>query len=236
MVQEFIKGFGMILAYFLILAALAITIRQFVKIPKEVFRKILHLILIGSVFAWTYAFETWWIAVCAVLTFLLVVWPVLHLGERIKGYSDLLVERKKGEIKRSLVAVCGMLTLLITVCWGLLGQRYLVIVSVAAWGLGDAAAALVGKRFGKRYIAGKRVEGRKSLEGTMAMFLVSFLSVFLILLVNGSLKWHGYIPVSLATAGVSALVELYTKGGMDTLTCPLAAAAVLIPLVYLWGA
>jgi len=30
-------------------------------------------------------------------------------------------------------------------------------------------------------------------------------------------------------------VELYTKNGMDTLTCPLAAAAVLIPLVHCGG-
>jgi phytol kinase len=116
-----------------------------------------------------------------------------------------------------------------------LGQRYLVVASVAAWGLGDAAAALVGKRFGRRYIEGKRVEGRKSLEGTIAMFVVSFLSVLAVLLARGSLEWYGYVPVSAATAVVSAVVELYTKGGMDTITCPLAAAAVLIPLTYLWG-
>ncbi len=120
--------------------------------------------------------------------------------------------------------------------FGLFGQRYLVLASAAAWGLGDAAAALVGKRFGKRYIEGGLVEGRKSLEGPLAMFVVSFVSVLLILLVHGSLRWHGYIPIALVTAAVTAVVELYTKGGMDTLTCPLAAASVLIPLVYLWGA
>lgn len=234
--QEFIRGLGMIFAYFIVLAALALTMKQLVKMPKEVFRKILHMILLGSVLAWTYGFETWWIALSAILVFLSVVFPVLHFAERTRGYSNLLVERKSGEIKRSLVAVCVMLAVLITVCWGMLGQKYLVLASVAAWGLGDAAAALVGKRFGKRHIEGKLVEGRKSLEGTMAMFVVSFISVLLILLAHGSLKWHGYIPISLLTAAVSAVVELYTKGGMDTLTCPLAAASVLIPLVFLWGA
>mgnify|MGYP007008946422 FL=1 len=32
--------------------------KQFVKIPKEVFRKILHMIFLGCVLAWTYGFET----------------------------------------------------------------------------------------------------------------------------------------------------------------------------------
>ena len=235
MVEHFLSGLGIILAYFIFSATLAVVIKQFVTMPREVFRKGLHLILLGSVFGWVYAFETWWIALCAVLTFLVVVFPALHLAERIKGYSALLVERKKGEVKRSLVAVCVMLAILIAICWGLLGQRYLVIASVAAWGLGDAAAALVGKRYGKRYIEGRRVEGRKSLEGTMAMFAVSFIPVLLVLLASGALKWHGYVPISLVTAAVSALVELYTRGGMDTITCPLVAASVLIPLVYMWG-
>jgi len=32
----------------------------------------------------------------------------------------------------------------------------------------------------------------------------------------------------------SAAVELYTLDGFDTLTCPLAAAAVILPLTLLW--
>ncbi len=235
MVQEFTRGLGIILAYFFVLAALAVIMKQFVQVPKEVFRKMLHMILLGSVLAWTYGFETWWIAVGALFVFLLVVFPILHLAEKVPGYSELLVERKQGEIKRSLIAVCVMLASLITACWGLFGQRYLVLAAVAAWGLGDAAAALVGKRFGKHYIEGKLVEGRKSREGTLAMFVVSFISVLIVLLAQGSLKWHGYILIALVTAAVTSFVELYTKGGMDTLTCPLAAASVLIPLVYLWG-
>ena len=33
----------------------------------------------------------------------------------------------------------------------------------------------------------------------------------------------------------SAAVELYTKNGADTITCPLAAGAVILPLLYAWG-
>lgn len=39
--------------------------------------------------------------------------------------------------------------------WGWLGEKYLIIASVLAWGLGNAAA-LIGKRFGHYYIEGRR--------------------------------------------------------------------------------
>lgn len=125
------------------------------------------------------------------MVFIAMVYPILVFAERIPGYSELLTERKRGEIKSSLVVVFSMFTVLICVCWGWLGERYLVIASVLAWGLGDAAAALIGKRFGKHYIEGKFVEGRKTLEGTLAMFVVSFVSVLIILLVQGSVEWYG---------------------------------------------
>lgn len=171
----------------------------------------------------------------AAVVFIATVFPILTLAERIPGYSELLTERKRGEIKCSLVVVFGMFAALICVCWGWLGEKYLVIASVLAWGLGDAAAALVGKRFGKHYIEGRMVEGRKSLEGTLAMFAVSFVSVMVVLLANGSVEWYGYAPIAAVTAAVCAVVELYTKGGMDTLTCPFAAATIMIPLIRLWG-
>ncbi|MFA5153651.1 MAG: phosphatidate cytidylyltransferase [Clostridia bacterium] len=232
---EFIVGFGILLGYFLVCAAIALFLRRFVKMPNEVFRKILHIILLCSIFVLTYAFGTWWIAVTASVIFIVMVFPILQYAERIPGYSNLLTERKKGEIKKSLVIVFIMFSILISVCWGWLNLKYLVIASVFAWGFGDAAAALVGKRFGQYYIEGRLVEGRKSLEGTFAMFVVSFISVIVILAAYSSLNWYSYLLISLVTAAVSAVVELYTKGGMDTLTCPLASAFTMILLLYLQG-
>lgn len=232
---DFIKGYGILLGYFAVCASGALVLRRLVSVPTEVFRKTLHIILLGSIFVWTYAFKTWWVSAIAAMVFIAMVYPILVFAERIPGYSELLTERKRGEIKSSLVVVFSMFTVLICVCWGWLGERYLVIASVLAWGLGDAAAALIGKRFGKHYIEGKFVEGRKTLEGTLAMFVVSFVSVLIILLVQGSVEWYGYVPIAAVTAAVCAIVELYTKGGMDTLTCPFAAAAIMIPLIRLWG-
>lgn len=235
MFSEFIRGFGILIGYFIICASCAFGLRRLFPIPAEVFRKTLHMIVLGSIFVWTYAFETWWISAISAGVLAVAIYPLLVLAERLPGFSKLLSERKKGEIKRSMVSMFGTFVILICICWGLLGKMYLVNASVCAWGLGDAAAALVGKRFGRHGIMGRLVEGRKSFEGTFSMFVASFVSVLVVLLASSPLAWYYCIPISLLTAVVSAVVELYTKGGMDTITCPLAAAAVLIPLIFLLG-
>lgn len=234
--EAFFSGFAVVIGYFVVAASSILLLRRSVTMPKELFRKSLHLILLCSLFFWVYAFRTWWQSAIALVVFVAVVYPVLALGERIKGYSELLTERKHGEIKRSLVLVFGMFAAIICICWGWLGDRLLVFACVFAWGFGDAAAALVGKRFGRHFLEGRLIEGRKSVEGTVAMFAVSFLSVLIILLIRGGLQWYGYALIPPIAGAVCAIVELYTRGGMDTVTCPFAAAAVILPLTQLWGA
>lgn len=236
MLNEFLIGFGILISYFVICIVIVLFLKRFIKFPKEVFRKILHLILLFSLLIFVYAFQTWWISVLASITFIILVFPILSFAERFKGYSELLTERKDGELKRSLIVVFCMFALMISLGWGWFNKSWLVLACIYAWGFGDAAAALIGKRFGKHYLEGRFIEGRKSIEGTVSMFIVSFLSVYVILLIKGNVTWYAGLFIALLTAVVCAVVELYTRNGMDTLTCPLAAAAVILPLVHIWGA
>jgi len=95
---------------------------------------------------------------------------------------------------------------------------------------------LIGKKYGKHYLEGNLIEGRKSVEGTFAMFTVSFISVLIVLLINANVAWYISLIIAALTTAVSSTVELYTRNGMDTITCPFAAAAVILPLLYLLGA
>lgn len=97
----FIKGHCAIIGYFLVCASCALILRHFVHVPKEVFREILHFILLGSIFIWAYAFETWWVSAIFAIVFILMVFPILNFAENIPGYSKLLIERKNGEIKKA---------------------------------------------------------------------------------------------------------------------------------------
>lgn len=233
--QEIITGTGAILIYFVIAASSALTCRFLIRIPDEIFRKILHCILLGSLLIFIFCFDTWWIAVVEAIGFAIVVYPILMFFERYQTFSKLTTERKKGELKSSLLLVFFMFAAIITICWGFLGDRYLVITAVYAWGFGDAAAAIVGKRFGKHKITWKYTDGKKSLEGSAAMFVTSLISVAVILGCRGGLGTAGHMVIPLVVAGISALAELYSKEGMDTVICPFAAMSVLLPLVYLFG-
>ncbi len=232
---DFVAGFGVLLGYFSVGASAALLLRRTVALPTEVFRKILHAILVGSIFPWVHVFDAWWMSVLAAIVFVAVVFPILWVAESWSGYSDLLAERGAGEIRLSLVVVFVMFSLVVALCWGWVGERYLVIAAVLAWGLGDAAAALVGGYLGRHPLEGRLIEGRKSVEGTVAMFAASFVAVLAVLLANRPETWSDYLTVAVLTAAVCALVELFTKGGLDTLTCPLAAAATMVPLTHGWA-
>lgn len=233
--QEVLQGTGSIIIYFVIAAGSALGSRFLIKIPNELFRKILHGILLGSLFMFTFAYGEWWISALAAVIFEILVYPILVIFERYKNYSELTTKRKKGELKSSLLLVFTMYAVVVAICWGWLGDRYLALTAIYAWGFGDAAAALVGKKFGKHKIKWKYTDGKKSVEGSSVMFLTSFLSVILILGCRGGLGTWGLIIVSFVTAVVSTLAELYSKNGMDTVICPMSAMAALLPLMYLFG-
>ena len=140
-----------------------------------------------------------------------------------------------GELKNSLLLVFGMFAVVALICWGWLGDKHLVLATIYAWGFGDAAAALVGKAFGKHKITIKYTDGKKSVEGSLAMFLTSFVSVGIILLCRGHMSIASCIVTAVAVALVSSTAELFSKDGNDTIICPLAAMVVLLPMIAVFG-
>ena len=233
--QELLKGATVFALYVIPAAVIMITARRFIKIPDELFRKILHFILLGAYLPFLFAFETWWLSAILAALLIAIIYPILTLAGRLPRFSSFVNERKTGEFKSSMVLALSMIGLSISVCWGVFNDKLLVLACVYAWGIGDAFAALVGKRFGKHKIRLLFADPRKSWEGSAAMFLCSMLSVLVILLVRGGLAWPVCLLISIAAATVTTYVELCTKGGLDTITCPTAAMAVILPLVKLLG-
>ena len=169
----FWTGLGLVCVYFVICASVGVVVRLFTPIPDEPFRKLLHLILLGSLPVWIYVYDLWWMSALSALLFAAVVYPILAAAEHLQGYSHLLTERKDGELKKSLLIVFTMFAVVITVCWGWLDDKLLAVASIFAWGFGDAAAALIGKRFGKHKLRGRHIEGTKSVEGCAAAWASS---------------------------------------------------------------
>ncbi len=138
------------------------------------------------------------------------------------------MEKRPGEVKNSLILLCLMFAVLIAVCWGIFDRPALAATAILMWGTGDAAAALVGIPFGKHKVRSKLTDGKKSWEGSMAMFGVSLLTGFLMLL---TVAKNG-LPRALIAAGLGALfgtaAELFSPSEYDTVTVPLVIAAVLL--------
>jgi phytol kinase len=112
--------------------------------------------------------------------------------------------------------------------WLLWDRPCLLVASLMPMTWGDALAAVVGRRIGRRRytVAGST----RSLEGSAVMFLVSWVATLVPLMLLAP------EPLSLATAvmtsGVTALgatiVEAASPWGIDNLTVPAISALVLV--------
>lgn len=233
--RELLNGMSVIAMYLFPAACIMLAARKWMKIPDELFRKILHFILLGAYIPFLFAFQTWWISAGFALSMIILIYPILVLAGKIPGFGAFVNERKDGEFKHSMILAIGVMAGSIAIGWGWLGDRYLVLASIYAWGVGDAFAALIGKQFGKHKIKWKFADTRKSVEGSLAMFATSAISVCIVLLCRGGLGIGSCLVISVVAAAVCTVVELCTNHGYDTVSCPAAAMLVILPLVTLLG-
>ncbi len=232
-------GAGLLLAYYIVACALLPTLlKLWPRVPSEVVRKLQHIAYSLSIFPLLHLFSQWYIAIGAAFLLVVVAYPALLVVERFSWYRRVFVDRERGgELRRQLLYVQLSFALLIFVFWGLLGVRwhYISAVAVMGWGFGDAAAALVGKAWGRRHVVLPLVESAKTYEGSLAMTLTACLAFFLTLWLYGGRSWHVSLLVALAVAPVSAGVELFSRKGLDTLTVPFSAACLIVPLIALFS-
>ena len=231
--QLFLHGAGITALYILVAGGIMLFVRKCFSIPDELFRKILHFILLGAYIPIVFAFEVWWMAAIFAAALIVILFPALSVAEKMPMFSAFVNERKKGEFKRSMVLAVGMIAFSVTVCWGLFADRYLVLASIYAWGIGDGLAALVGKRFGKHKIRWRLADNNKSVEGSAAMFLCALVSVFAVLMIRGGIGIPLCLGIALLAALVCTLAEMCAKDGWDTVICPVCAIIVIVPMVTL---
>jgi len=97
--------------------------------------------------------------------------------------------------------------------------------AVLVLGLSDGIAGLVGKRYGKRKYC---VTGEKSVEGSLAFFLVTLIILSIIAFIGNtpfSLQMFGFIFVS---SIIVTIVEGCSGKGWDNLFVPISTALILL--------
>lgn len=237
LLSEFGRALGLFLAIIIAMATVLIIIRYTTKVPGYVFRKLLHIVAMLAIFPLLFLTDIWWIAVAVDVAFLIMVIIALKLVEKCKFYDGLFQQKGKHEVIISFVCLFSMIGAFIALCWGLLGPecKYMAAAAMMAWGPGDGMAAIVGITWGKKKLSGKMIEGTKTVEGTVAMGVTSFLCTMLTLLFMSELSWYVILPASLLIAVIAAFTELFTKKGWDTITVPVVSLVVLLIIYLLCG-
>jgi dolichol kinase len=223
--MDVLSGLKYFLIYMFSIAGVLFLVNKIFPLPKELFRKLFHFVAFSSVVVMIYAANEWIAAAIVPIGVIIVNYPGLAICSKNKKFTKMFSERRPGEMKSSLFQLFGTMALIISISWGLLGHKELAVASILMWGFGDAAAALIGKKYGKhKVLRFKHVDHKKSWEGTAAMSVVAFVFGLASLMVVGNVPLVNCLPAIVIAAPLAAITELITKGGYDTVTVPLVSA------------
>ena len=226
-----LRCFGRLVLYIVPCVLGLLPIRFLTKIPSYVFRKLLHIVAFSCFTVMLLAAESWQAVAITSVIIAAAIYPILAMLEQYRWYSRLFVEKEPGEIKKSLLMLFFMFAAVIAVAWGIFDKPHAAAASILMWGVGDAAAALVGIPFGKHKVTFLTIHGKKSWEGAIAMLAASFLVGFCLL------HYYSGIPVGEMIVGVligsivGAGTELFSPSEWDTVTVPVAILIVLLLFV-----
>jgi phytol kinase len=222
----------LILCYFYIVTVIVIAVRIDHKFPKNLKRKFLH-IMIGN-FVYVIPFFTFttfpanfpFFVASPFIMLTLLASPAspLNFKNKISGLADITT----GGHQFGLVFYAISYTIL---AFFFSAKPYVIIAGILPMAFGDAAASIVGQKIGHHQF---NISSKKSIEGTTAMFTVTFVSMTLSLLLFSYLCPFSTSILLLASLGVAALataIEALTPKGLDNLTVPLISALVFLLLI-----
>ncbi len=102
-------------------------------------------------------------------------------------------------------------------------------LAVTALGVGDPAAALIGRKYGKTRI----VHGR-SLEGTLTFFATSVIASMAVMAIwHGTLLWMDALIIAAAASLAGALAELFSGRIDDNFSIPMVTGLVTLGMLAL---
>ena len=109
-------------------------------------------------------------------------------------------------------------------------KPYIIAAGILPMAYGDAAASIVGERYGRTKY---KITTKKSVEGSAAMFVVSFLSLSIGLILYSAFYsftvFDRFVGV-LLTALMATLIEGLSPLGFDNLTVPVISALTFLVL------
>jgi phytol kinase len=149
--------------------------------------------------------------------------PVQGLRDRMEGLAHLTEEGHYMGLVLYAVSYTVLALLFVSRPW-------IIAAGILPMAYGDSVAALVGESRGRmRY----RLVNEKSLEGSVAMFAASFLSLMACVAFMSFLYPFSALEkvwAVLAVAGVATVAETFSPAGLDNIAVPLLGALTFLGL------
>ncbi len=219
---------GLIFSYVYAFALLLIleAIRRWRKLPTDFTRKFVHIGAGMWIWVILLLFDHWWFAIIPTGTF--IIFNAIFLRYRIFSAMDPKEGATAGTVYFAFS--CTLLLALFHTNWELgfpRGYEYLAMAGIMAMTWGDAAAAIIGKRFGTHTF---RVTGssKRTIEGSIACFVATFIAVAITLAILSPRSLSLLLISALAAAIVATLLEAYSPAGTDNVTVPIGVALALL--------
>lgn len=215
-------------AYILFIIFVSSRVDKVLHISRKASRKFLHA-MIGNLpfiipFFTANIYPVLVAAPFILITFLVSPYsPFKRISKKMKGLADITEEGHHF----GLILYAFSYTFLALF---FASKPYVIAAGILPMAYGDAAASMVGERYGRRKY---KLMADKSLEGSAAMFFASFLS-FIISLAFFSLlypfSFFGKIFAAVVVAAVATLIEGFSPMGFDNLTVPAFSALTFLLL------
>ena len=206
-----IQGLLFSFVYLFALLFIAEIVRKRRNYPQSFTRKCIHIgVGFWAFFAYL-GFDSLWAVIIPPLSFVFI---------NLLSYRFTIIKAMEMEGKKNPGTIFYPLSVCILLVFFWPEETRLVpVIGLLVMGLGDGFASIIGKRFGNHTY---RVwTHHKSLEGSLAMLVFSFLAV----LILTSLFTHLPLPARLwqavAVGLLAAVVEGLSPWGADNLTVPL---------------
>jgi len=194
------------------------------KLPGKVNRKVLHAMIGNLPLIMPFFTDNIYPFLVAspfiLVTLLATSSSPIKLGDKMKGLSSLTDEGHQWGLVLYAISY-SVLALIFGV------KSYIVAAGIFPMAYGDSLAAIFGENWGKHKY---RIFETKSFEGSLGMFLGSFVSLTLAFLYFGllfPLTFNSFVP-AFAIAALVTVVEGVCPRGLDNIAVPLVGAVTFL--------
>ncbi|MFA5467887.1 MAG: hypothetical protein WC224_02370 [Sphaerochaetaceae bacterium] len=210
-----VKGLVFSFTFIFVIVALGVLLSLTKVASGETARKFIHIGVSNWWFILIHYFTTLSSALIGPLAFIII--------NTIVVYTNLATLVGISTKRRNMGLIYYPISLAILVVLGFKGifPLWACGIGVLAMGYGDGLAAVIGGKWGKR-----RIWGRKTQLGTIVMALVTLI-ILVVFSVTFNLKGLWSFPWGFSVSLIAlivALTEAYTPYGLDNVSVPLVAA------------